>query len=659
MAKGKTPQKEPKTSAERLQRKLEGGLAKEQATDIRWWLHDEPHLAVFAAGERIARTTRSRRMQDFYLACLYDDDELATLVHGSGTTSEYAPQTLSSNIIKRQVDAFVSKIAKNRPVPMGLTTGGNYSEQRRAKALSKFGQGMLDQVKYWETREQRLRDMALFGSGFAYNYRVGRKFHHDRCFPWELEVDPREAQYGRPRTLFFRRYIDRLELIERYPKFEEEILRSQSKADDDRFAIGWDETCDLVLVRGVWHLPSGETATDGAFALCVSDATLDLREYKRDYFPFSKSDFLGALIGWRGQGLAKPLIGLQYEVNAIGMRLQEQGYMTGSYVMVEDGAGIETDTIDNGALSIIRYSGTKPDFVNPAPWHPAFFDYYLTMRGRFASEETRLSEQATRGELPPGVESGRAIRSWHRLDDEAHIPAGRADERDVVDTMWQHFDLAEEIYAEGVEGEDSKPYIVRVESRSHGRSVLEEHDYAKVRLDRDKFTLRVFPTSFLSGTPEEVYERIEGMVNSGFLSQDEALALLDFPDLQRVMNLRTAARRNIERLLEKIKDADDPEEAYEEPVAAWNLELCKALALMNWLEAKLDGVPEANLEVIMRFALAADAQLESARMPANDVGALAQGEEGPMPGEQYAPPQGPMMPENAVAPEAMAALPTG
>ena len=103
-----------------------------KAVDLRWWLDDEPHTAVFALCQRIGRHARARRMQDLYHACLYDDAELAALVQGQNAIAMFTPQTMTANIIRRQVDTFVAKMVKNRPLPMVLTTGGDYAQQRRA-----------------------------------------------------------------------------------------------------------------------------------------------------------------------------------------------------------------------------------------------------------------------------------------------------------------------------------------------------------------------------------------------------------------------------------------------------------------------------------------------------------------------------------------------
>lgn len=644
--------------------------------DVRWYRADEKdcHSVLFGQLNRLHRLTAWRRTQDLYCACLYDDAEFASLVQGSQAIGEFTPQTMTTNIVKRQVDTFVTRVTTARPVPMAITSGGTYSEQRRAKSLSKVFDGVLDQVGYWDARPLLRRDGALFGDGFALNHRVGRKLFHDRAFPWEFFTDPRESRYGKPQTLVLLRYVDRLVMMERYPKFAEEIYNAQGKSSFQHWDAGWDETCDLVLVAEAWRLPSGEVtekdSKNGAHAICVSTATLSLDDYRRDYFPISKWRFNPGLVGWRGEGMAWGLRGLQYEVNAIGLRLQEQGYMTGTYVWTPPDTGLETEMLDNGVFTHL-VSTVKPEFFNPPPWHPQFFDYYLNLRGRFPAEESRLSEMATRGELPPGLESGKAIRSWSQLDDKAFALQTKEDERDAIDTAWQFFDLLEEIHEEEQQGENQDPYIVRVEKREYGASTLEEYKYSDYRLDKEKFDLKVFPTSILSGTPAEKYQTAKELMADGLVSQDEAYALVDIPDVQRIINLRGAARRAIEKILEKILDADDPESVYVHPEPAFNLELCRSLALMTYLDAWTNEAKPENLKWVLQFALDAELELQAAETgtteaapeeppidPSMDPNAVPPEMGGAPPGDPlYAPPPEQPLPAAAVPPEAMAPVP--
>jgi hypothetical protein len=339
--------------------------------------------------------------------------------------------------------------------------------------------------------------------------------------------------------------------------------------------------------------------------------------------------------------------------------------MTGTYVWTPPGVGFEIDHLDNGTMSHIE-SEVQPVFHNPPPWHPQFFDYYLFLRGRAAAEETRLSEMAVRGEKPAGLDSGKAIRAWNNLDDEAFLPQGRADEQLAIDTSWQLFDLAEEILDE--EGS----FKVRTERREYGESVLEDMDFKKVHMDREKFTLRVFPTSMLKGTPAENYQTVREWMADGLISQDEVYSLLDLPDVQRVLNLRGAARRAVEKILQDILDSSDPESVYVYPEPPMNLELCRALALQVFLDAFTKDADQENLDWVLQFALDAEAQLEGAvaqpgevdpnaaateQMMAEQEAAMAMGDPAMAGDPTFLPPEQQPVPGGAVAPEAMAPIP--
>lgn len=658
-------------------------VGKKAPADLRWWNKPDPHQAVWDNYKRIGRRTSRVRAFDTYYAALYDDLEYATAVQGIGAIGEFTPQTMCTNIVRRQVDTFVAKLSKNRPVPMALTTAGNYGQQRRAKAIGTFFEGVLDQVDYWPTRTLRLRDCGVVGSGFALNYRVGRRMVHDRIFKKEIRVCPIDAEKGKPRSLYIGRLVDKLVLAERFPEHAEKIYEAEADCGEVASTARYEEDVEhLCLLIEAWHLPSAPGAKDGAHVVTISNATLANGVYTRDTFPLSKIDYSPPQAGYFGSGLAQQLEGLQYEVNAVGLRLQERHYLMGTYVLVEDGAEVTYETIDNGTLTEVRYRGTQPSFQNPPAAHSDLFNWWRELRTTMPAEITGLSNFATRSEKPAGIIAAKAIRMVSDSDLENLTPQGRADEQDVINTCWQFFDLAEEIYSEtGKDPEDkdakkAEPYMVKVEHRAHGQTVLQDIDYAKVRIDRENFKLRTFPTNFLRGTPEEQMQSVNEMIEAGFLSQDEALVLLDFPDLQRVLNLRGAARHVIERTLEKILDAETEEQAkaaYVYPEPAMNLELCKALAIMTYLNEKLNGAEEWKLKLVMQFSLDATAELLGDQGQAAD--AAAAGElppegmpnepippvdpalAGMPPGELYAPPEEPLLPEGAVPPEMIPAGP--
>jgi hypothetical protein len=622
--------------------------------DLRWVGEKQPHPKVFDLSQRIARSSRRRREQDLFYMCLYGDSESASMM---GNVGNFVPQTMTANICRRQVDAYVAKITRARPMPMAMTSGGTYSEQRRAKSTSKFFEAVLDHVGYYKLRPIRHRDAAICGSGFAHNYRVGRKLFHKRRFPWEFQVDPREARLGEPKTVIMTHYVDTLELCDLYPKKAEAIRRSLERETDDRYEPGWDHTSDLRVVKEPWRLPTGEDPKTGkprggGHAICVSEATLERGEYGNEYFPFSKVDFSPATEGWFGFGMVEQLAGLQYEVNAIGLRLQEQGYMTGSYVLVEDGSGVETDVLDNGVLTVVRYQGAPPQWQNPIPWHPQFFDYYLKLRGQFASDTTGLSMMSVRGEKPGGLDSGKALRVHHDIESETFTPQGRADEQDCIDTAWQFFDLMEEIEHDVDLDEDKRSYEVQYEASRAGKPILKKADFKAVKISRENLRLRTFPTNFLASTPEDKWSQVAEMAKAGLFAEDELLTLLDYPDIERVLNLRNAGRRVIESIVEKFLESDKTPEIAPEPTM--NLDLAVVIGTLAYLEAKwLDEAPEERTSPLLDFVLAAKNMRDAAKAAnAPPVEGAPPGVP-PPDGELYAPPTEQPLPGNAVAPEVM------
>lgn len=602
-------------------------------SDLQFWLADEPFRAVFANAQRLAPYNNARRDQAFYYASLYDDAELASMLQGSNALDLGIPQTMTSNIVRRQVNTYVSKIAKNRPLPMALTTGEKFGAQRRAEAITKFAEGVLDTVGYWDTRKLRIRDAALWGSGIARNYRVGRKLFHRRALPGEIMFDPRDAYYGRPTSIIIRHHVDRQKLIAEYPKFEEQIMEADDRLADDDLWLSWDDrNSDVVVVLEQIHLPSAERdeddedngeGGDGAYVKCISNATLVNDEYVRDYHPISKNDFEKPIVGWMGEGMVRQLAGLQFEVNMVGLRLQENGFMTGSYVWSQDGTGISVDTLDNGSMSVIR-SLTKPEFFAPAPWHPQFMQYHESLLTRRPGEITGLSSFATRGELPPGLEGGSGIAIQHARDEgsENLWLQGDEDSSDVIHTMWQLFDLMEEIHEEAKGS--GKKYIVRVNKDSDGRSAIEDMDYAGVRADKKDMTLRVFPTNYLATTPSDRWQQVSEMAEKGLFKEDEVLSLLNFPDVKRILNLKNAPRRVVERIVEKLLDPDF--KGTISPESIMNLDLCVAIGALAYLEAKwIDEAPDHLCDRVLEFALAARKKRDEAQ-PATG--------KGPQPGDQ-------------------------
>jgi hypothetical protein len=114
------------------------------------------------------------------------------------------------------------------------------------------------------------------------------------------------------------------------------------------------------------------------------------------------------------------------------------------------------------------------------------------------------------------------------------------------------------------------------------------------------------------------------MAEKNLFGNDEVLALLQFPDLKRVLNLRNAPREVVERIVEKLLDPDFDGTIV--PESVMNLDLCVAIGALAYLEAKwIDDAPEDLCDRVLEFALAARRMRDEAQ-PGTGAG--------PQPGDQ-------------------------
>jgi len=109
--------------------------------------------------------------------------------------------------------------------------------------------------------------------------------------------------------------------------------------------------------------------------------------------------------------------------------------------------------------------------------------------------------------------------------------------------------------------------------------------------------MQLFPTSALSSTPAARLADVQDLVGAGFINKEDALSLLDFPDLESSMNLLNADNKNLERIIEKMMDEGEyfPPEPYQ------NLENCLRKTQQAYLMYKTQGAPDDRLELLRQF----------------------------------------------------------
>ena len=489
------------------------------------------------------------------------------------------------NVVKSCIDSITNKVAKNRPRPLFLTTKGDYSLKRRAKKLTQYLDGAFDSANIYQVGQKVFTDAATFGTGAMKIYTENGQVSVERVFIDELIVDDAEAMYGKPRQMHQKKYINRDVLMAMFPEFREKINAAT-------LAKTWaDKTiADSVVVLESWHLrsdPQQETKHDGRHTITIENCTLLDEEYTKDVFPFVFLRWTEALLGFFGTGLAEELTGIQLEINKILRNIQKaMNLVAVPRTYMQNESKIVSQHINNTIGAIVKHTGNPPTFHTPQAYPPEIYQHLERLYAK-AFEITGVSMLSATSKKPSGLDSGAALREYNDIETERFLTIAQRYERFYIEIAKIFIDQTRDLSLNGE----------TLTVKSPGKKFLETIKWKDVDMKEDKYSLRVFPTSLLPTTPAGRLEKVQELIQSGMISQEHALSLLDFPDLDKYISLETASQDNVQMLIEKMIEEGE----YESPEAYLNLEAAIKETQNAYLRAKLENVPEDRRELLQRF----------------------------------------------------------
>lgn len=581
--------------------KYKEALTTEEKKDKRWWLMKGEKQAETISGT----VTAMFKLQSIRLASLTTNARLygnlgsATGVGiGFGRMAAVRPAPADRvvfNVIQAVIDTVQAKMTKNKPRPLFLTSGGNYKEQRRAKKLQKFVDGIFYENKAYRLGSTVFRDSAVFGSGFIHVFEDNKRVCFERVLSGELFVDDVEALYGEPRQLHYVKNIDRQVVIDAYAARNKDLankLAMYNPPPVDPVSLGATES-DLIQVKESWHLRSGPKAKDGRHVISVGQHVLFEERWDKDYFPFASLHWNKRLFGFHGQGIAEQLMSIQLEVNRLLWVIQQSLYMNGTYkILVKNGSKVVKEHINNLIGAIIQYEGdVPPQYILPPGVQPEMFEQLERLYQK-AFQLVGVSELNASGTKPAGLDSGRALREFSDINSDRFNTIGQAYENFFLDIARLAVDLARDI------AEQYGEYPVKVPGRSYALDL----DWDDVDLENDAFVMQIFPVSSLPTEPAGRLQTVTEMVQAGWLTPRQGRRLMNFPDLEAEENHFSASEDYLEMVLDKIVDEGKftPPDEYDDLVTA------RELALAYYQQGKCHKLSTGRLEMLRQFMEAID-----------------------------------------------------
>lgn len=491
-------------------------------------------------------------------ARLYGNMPLATFAGASynrlGQQNNLPVDRPTMNVVQSCVDTLVSRLAQAKPRPTFLTDGGEYKERNLAKQLNHFIAGELYQTKAASSAELVLKDAAILGSGCIKVYEDdNERVALDRVLLTELFVDTNDAFYGNPRSMYQLKLVDRSMLLEMFPEYKSEVQKAE-QAYPDNSGESQKTISDQVMVVEAWHLPSSKNASDGRHVIACSAGILLDEEYKDESFPFVFIHFSPRLVGLWGQGLAEQLTGTQLEINKILVTVSQSISLVGvPRIFVEDGSKVVHAHLNNSIGSIVTYRGTKPEYSVAPSIHPEMYAQ-LQRLIEYAYQQSGISALAATSQKPAGLNSGEAIRNYDDLQSDRFATLAKKYDELFVDLSYKIIYKAKEI------AERTGKYQTVYPNKNGAKEI----DLPKAELLENPFVIQCFDTSSLPKQPAGRLEKVVEMMQSGLIDPNEGRRLLDFPDLEQVDKLATAAEERIYKTLDDIIDSSkyEPPDPY-------------------------------------------------------------------------------------------------
>lgn len=557
----------------------------------RWWLapKSERAQAVTAVVKTIAEFDSKRQTQYQISARLYGNANLMGIngISYSKVQSVQAGKTdrLTYNVCQSVVDTITAKMAKNKPKPMFLTSGGDYKIQRKAKKLDKFVEGVFYENSAHHLGPDIFRDGCVSGDGFVHVFAKDGRVKYERTIPGELYVDWVDGFYGQPRQLHRVKNVDRQCLIDMFPS-KKTLISTANSASSDLTGVARN-IADQVTVVESWHLKSGPEATDGLHSINLAEGNLFEEEWEKDYFPFAKFTWCKRLFGFWGQGLVEQVQNIQLEINKILWVIQRSFHLAGSFkILVEHGSKIVSEHFNNDIGTVVGFTGTPPQYITPNIVANEMYQHLQTLK-QSAYEQAGISQMSASAQKPAGLNSGKALREFNDIESDRFMTIGQAYEHFFMQLGRLTVDCAKDIF------ENDKKLTVKVP----GSKFIETIDWKDVDLEEDEYVMKVFPVSSLPNEPAGRLQTIQEYIQAGFINPRTGRKLLDFPDLEQVEELANSAEDYINEILEKIIDKGEftPPEPYDD------LGLARELTLQYYAQGKTNGLEEEKLDMLRQF----------------------------------------------------------
>jgi len=300
---------------------------------------------------------------------------------------------------------------------------------------------------------------------------------------------------------------------------------------------------DMAMVVESWKIPDGK-GRKGRHTISISNCDLFDEEYEVDYFPFEKWGWNPRLMGYWSQGISEILTGIQIELNKVLKNYQISLHLGAvGKLFVEEGSKVVTSHLNNQIGSIIKYRGTMPTEGQLMRIPPELMQTIIFLYDK-AFQQIGLSTMSTQSEKPTGLDSGKALRTFHDIESERFA---------VTAQRWENFYMkcSKKVIkmSKRMAEKDSSMAVQTIDNKR-----MKVIKWADVNMEDDAYVMKMYPTNLLADDPSSRLQEVTELMANGLVNQRTASSLLQYPDIEDAMSLQNSIVEDIRATIEDIVD---------------------------------------------------------------------------------------------------------
>lgn len=576
------------------------------------WLEEEdPEKVADALHSTTEALEKSPLESDRRESLLYDLElffgrKLTSLYQLSGIDYSHAfddSDQIAFNICYSITNTIRNRVCSFRPRAQFLPDGGDFKARRAARDMTDMSDAWAQREKYQAEASFAFRDILTGDGGVLklYGEIIDEKGKQAAVkiarFPsWEFLFDQAEGVYRDPECGYHVYYLP-IEQASRRFQIDELTLKKYATSMPN--GILYVQNREMVRVIDAYS-----RGPEGRHVVVCGDKA-QIEKWEADGPPFVQKIFDERPIGIWGDGAVKQLRDLQERLMEWEADMGEAHHMNSQQVwqVPEDEEG--PTKLNNARIRIERYKNRASNVVNPPAVNAEMYKYQEVLEAQ-GYKKLGISQFIAAGTKQPGINSAVAIRESSELQTDrlALISQTWEDMRVESAEWWRR--LATKLTKEG--------YKLNYRAIRRGTFLEMSMEHAE-----REFEIRAFPSSLFGQTISGRLERATELIQSGFLTQEDALKALDIPDLSPIVDLRLSEAYAMEFLVDQILEDgkyETPDEQID-PAKFYDYSRSRYLLTIS------DGTnyPEVNKAQLRKLLAYLKPKADAARVAATAVGA--------------------------------------